>query len=816
MELKGISPEGDAVKATIPEFIEKMQKPMESYSFGHSPTQVIYTDRSTNAQRTVDLQEVAQAAGIRNVSFHFDVKQAKDAGLYEERDIDQSVAYNLERIKTDGQRLQYLKDKGYANPLRNGDDFYTYENGKIYPINNKGGFDLSDFVRMGAHAGRDIGAALGATAAVGGAAVGAVPTLGTSVVAGVAGAAAAGVAGGVTGEAMQRVGDKLLGAEADKYNQNLTGTEEGMALAGDAAMSGIAGAAQPLMALGGAALKTGVIAPALEKLGGEWAAGQAAKLQAQGALARMPQGYMQRFATEEQMSAQAMLNDGMSLLKDKALSAEGMNAVTAEAKALASGAAKPVPDAAEELFFQQGLRQKFESQTIQQAKSAQYDRMFADAQAAAGEADKAAFIEKQKQHAFDFFGKSGLKKDLETIFDAGADIDASRAAQQRVVAGSVQRFASSIGVKLEKSLDGEVVGFESASFKRFADRQFDEVFGHANDVLNSQRASAAFFNRTPDGGLKGVVSKEINASVGALDAAAYSGTLRPAARELVEAIAEHGPGQTDRIRAAAEAFQSLAVDVADNTRVTAKTREAMAAITRSLQKYELGSTDAPAAVNGYYAGLNKLVEVKSIFGVNRGAHTPDVFERVVVGAAELSKTVGDHDASLVRPLIEASHLDQILTGEANANPVFRAMLNPAAREKMDSLQFVREFGAATGKDRLASGTDQQKRLVAAVGGGIIGKMTGMGFAEGAAAGYVSGNALPGNVSQGLKMLGRAGETTKAVLGKSAAASTRFASDVLDRAPGTTAAKAGFGKNLLTTGTEEEGVRRMNNRGTLRP
>lgn len=813
MELRGINPQGDSVSASIKSLAEVNKNEFETYQYGSNPHSVVYTNGMTNQKREVDLQEVAQASGIRNVQFHFDPEQAKSEGLIVPRDIDKGVAYNLERIKTDDLRQKYLAEKGYKNVVQDGDDFYSFENGKMYPINNKDGLDASDLVRLVAHAGRDIGSATAATAAIGGGAVAALPSGGSSVALGVAAAGAAGAVGGTIGEGAQRGFDKLIGADADKYNSQLTGGEEAAAAGKDAAIAGVGGALQPIGAAAVAGAKS-LAAPALEKFGGEWGAMAAAKAQAGSALSRLPQGFMQKFASEEQMSAQAALTDTLDLAGQKAMTAEQVKGATGEAaNMLKSGAQKPPMGEAEQAFYQQGLRQKYTSDTVQAAKQAQVDSIVESTQ---GDMDKSRLAElaaQQQENAKKFFGQAGYKKEMETVLSDMSDADASRAAQQKIVTGQASKFARNIGVKVETDpATGEVLGLDSTTFKNFVDNQRDGIFDLAKEHLDSQRAGAAFMETVPSDMVKGQTVSRIRSVVNDLDPALYKGELKEAGKDLINAVEGHAQGANGDVRNAVERFHSLAIDAAEGKNVNPKSRDAIDAINGAMQRYDVASTSARDAVQGYYAGFNKLMEVKSILGKNRGANTPEAFENMIRGLDQIAQSVGDHESRLIQPLVNATHLDMILTGEARTSQPLRNMLTPMAREHMDALQFIKEFDSGAGKERIATSSNQTKKVLGAVAGGIRAKMAGESVVGGMMEGYALSHLVPNTPMGAGKLLSKAGQKISGAAASLVQKGGSAALEGLDSIPGSTAAKAGFTGNLIAETVEEGAVNKMRRRG----
>lgn len=808
MELRGTNAQGDDVSASIKDLAEINRKDGERVDYGSTPQNVVYTHIGTGKQREVDLKEVAQASGIQNVYFNFDEKTARAQGLIGEREVDPGVAYNLERIKTDDLRKKYLGEKGYGNNvLQDGDDFYTWENGKAYPINNKDGFDASDLIRLAAHAGRDIGSGLAATAAIGGGIVAAGPSGGTSIAGGIAAAGAAGAIGGTIGESAQRSLDNLAGTDAAKYNSQLSPKDSMLSAGKDAVIAGVGGALQPV---GTAAFSAGrsILASAAEKLTGEWGAMAAAKSQASAALTRLPQGFMQKFASEEQMSAQAALTDTLDLAGKKAMTADQVNAATGEAaNMLKSGAQKPIAGEAEEAAVQQGLRQKYTSQTVEAAKAAQSAAATEVAEKTADEATKSGLATKLINNAKKFFGEGADAKDMTIAFSDSSSTEAAYAAQQKVVAREASKFARGAGLKVDiDEASGAALGLEQKSFKEFIGSQRDTVLDTAEEALQKQRTGSIFMDTVPSDLVKGQTVTRLRQVVNNIDPTLYKGEMKAAANDLISAVEQHTQGANGEIRDAVEKFHTMAIDAAE-TKLSPKAKDAIDAVNGAMQRYEIASTTARDAVNGYYQGYNKLLSTKQAYGSNAIIDSPTKTLDMINSLNSTSQAVGDFTKELTRPLVNASYLNNILTGESmkieNTAVVdqARGLLTPSAREQFDALEFVKHFDTSAGKEVVSQASKASGLLGAAIGAGraaMHGDITGM--VTGAIEGYAGGRAA-GILKNVAKPAGQA-----VLKGGSEAL------EYLGRNQSSTFKAAGFLGNIGAESLEEDQINKMRRRG----
>lgn len=766
MELRGVDGNGKAVSASVTDLANKVKRPTEDMQMGSSPTSYVYRDRGTNETREVDLQEVAQASGIANVQFHFDPKAARSKGLIQNAEVDQGVAYNLERIKTDEGRAKYLADMGYSQVLRDGDDYYSIANGKFVPINNKLGLDLSDVVRMGASAGRDVGAAIATTAAVGSGAATGGATL--------AAAGAAGAFGATIGEAAQRGVDKLVGAAADKYNRDLSLSEEATA-AGKTALVGAAqGVAQPLLAAAGVVAKENVVAPLLERgaktFSSDWMAAQAAKTKSSALLARMPGGYMAGFASAEEAAAndaiRSTLNRSGEMLAKKEITGQEALAVANEAKqAVASGAAKPSTEEAiareAEAVAQGSMRSAWQSQALQQAEQNSAKRKVEQqAQAEIDDALRAKNVEFQERARDAFADK---KKELEHIFNPDGDVQTAISSQRSIVADRAGRMARSAGVKLETDpVSNQVIGFESGSLDKFLGKKINEVTDVTQEYVQALRRTDGLLDMAPPDAVRGQTVRQIQSAISGLG---NNPEHKEVAMTLLKEIRDFGVKTTDKgaLTDAMEGVIKAQHAILDDPSTPRSVVRAFQDIFNATEVFDTASAKSRDLARALYQTNNKLAEIKNELRVNGTVFESvekEKFNNILTGLVDLNKVSGDPTATRTRPLFEALHMDHLLRSGPETPSPYRSFLSPDARDKMDVLQYIKDYAPKGRVIDTVSGEDKQARKgTAAVIGGLVSKATGGSFFEGAAAGYASGALLPKHLTGGAKM---AGDAAKAV------------------------------------------------------
>lgn len=687
MEIQGYDSTGSLVRAPVGDLVEKLRRPGEVAQMSPLPHVYSFSDGRGGEARTVDLQEMAQAAGMTSVAYNFDPAAARKAGLIQDREVDSGIAYNLERIERDVDKLDFLKTKGYQNVVRSGDDYYaTTGAGKFEPINNRDGLDWSDVIRMGAHAGRDVAAgvagAYGVAAAVGGGVV-AGPA---GAAAGLAAGAAAGAAGGVAGETAQRLLDKGLGAEADRYNSELGVGDEAARLGRSAGMGALGGATEFGAAVAGPALRAGV-APVTKNFG-EWGAREAAKAQAGWAAARLPGGYMQRFASPEQAVAQDLLNEGIQAVGRKAMTPGELGEVTKEATELAAGAAKPTGDVAQNLAEQQALRQAYESRTITDAATREFEDQARKVEAgrlAKSFADKEEILrEKAMEHY------APRKVELETIFDDAADKQKSIAARDAITDEQINLISREAGVKVEREAGGRVVGLHGPSLGKFIQKEAGEIVETAEATLFDSRGAASFLEQVPDATIKGAVSTQIRQELKALPAE-LAGTLR----STLQSISMHGRPQSGEGVAEAFTASHKALAAAERGKLSGTERVAVENVRTALETYDMAATRAPEVVRSFYTGMRET-----------GAAWPQVMRDAFPDHTETSKmfemlrniAAGTHDPSgqTTSRLGTVLQLDFQLQNPASQSPyIARNLLGDRIASRMRSLDYLytRDFGA---------------------------------------------------------------------------------------------------------------------------
>lgn len=368
-----MSKEGKTVKKSYKEIVDHMTSKNESLSFsgiGSTPTSGRFMNRRTGKTQEIDFRRVAAMNGYKDVQFKLDIESAKKQGFYDkDYEPDNAVAYNVERIKSESGRMKYLQDKGFKNVVNSGDEYYAVVNGKLANITNEEGLDSSDFMRFFAHAGRDVGAIIGvATTGIGAAATG-----GTTL----ALAGAAGAGGAVVGESAQRIGDKLFGADAAKYNEELSFSEEAQEMvktAGVGAIEGVTGqfAGKAIGALGTAATKGASKVAQRFGIAEEATANLALKTESKYLASKLPQGWLSKTGSAEEQTALKLMNEA-SFAK---------NVTTAERKSimeegkgnLALGAAKDtgqlesIEEAQKQLVLRKAYNQQLQMKAEQESK----------------------------------------------------------------------------------------------------------------------------------------------------------------------------------------------------------------------------------------------------------------------------------------------------------------------------------------------------------------------------------------------------------------------------------------------------------------
>lgn len=666
---------------------------------GSAPYEATYQDPERGTTRNVDLRQLAQASGLESVNFKFDRDKAVEQGfMAKEAKVDQGDVYNLERIKSEAGRMQYLTDKGFTGIVKSGEGYYGTKNGSIVPINATVGIGLDDVTRIGAHAGRDVGAAIGATAAVGAG----IATGGLALAAG----AASGAAGGVAGEAVQRLGDKVFGAEADKYNKQLGFAEEAKGVAVDGAVGAASFVGGQAIGRAGAALK-GAAAKGLEAgaekaraLGAnavaEWGEGVAAKAQMSVVEQRLPGGAFSRFSSEENAAAQQLISAG----NQKGITAGTRKEAAQAAEGIIDGSLrKGATASAEEQAMQAQLREGHEQIAKRAAQEAEKAKLTSLVGKTGRDEATVVFEERMKDRAKEVFPQFG--KELDEVFAEKGSKEAADAARGKVESHIVDSFTKATGLKLEKDTAGKPVGIDQDSMRSFVSEKVTQTFGDAEDFIRSAKAKIAPGDVIPDSAIKQEVTSQLNATIGAVkDALPLE--VREQTKKVIAAINKHADNKESRL-ALLDATDALEDSIRKNYgsggvgKNTAD--DALTQLEEQLAKYHASST---SNVDGLEVALNvqkkymslKKMRADGVFDADGG--TAAFMDEMKT----LARVTGDDRASGITQSITALDMESTLRGKASP---FRDLLEPGEREFADAFQFIRHNTIEKGAGEVKKG-----------------------------------------------------------------------------------------------------------------
>lgn len=762
MQISG-QKDGEVHSFNVKEFAEKMVKGRETYRMGNSPTEFIYNNPNNGKERSVNLLEVAQSVGIKNVQFKFNAEAMQKQGFMNtEHEPDNDVAYNIERIKTAKGRANYLRDKGYQDVYQDGDNYFGMKDGMMIPINNEDGLDSTDIVRFVANLGRDVGSAAGVTAAIGGGAVAAPFTGGATLAGGVAVAGVAGAAGGVIGEAAQRGVESVFGIEASKYNSEMTASEEAASAGESALIGGIGGILQPLMAFGGGKI-AGLVGRKLSGSSNEFVKTAATKLEASSLSAKLPQGYMQKYASSEEAAAATEMGKAVAAKGRGDISTEGLGKVTSETEEmLASGVAKKSENEMVEDATQGALEQTWKSKELAKAENEAIRKKTAQANDEALERQISEGVEKAKVSVMDEYGGKSLqmKKAAEVMFDPDSGLDEALIAKNKMINTKLASMKKRFGMKYSEAGDGTVDGIEKASLDKFMMKEVTEIFDNADQYLGSFRHNAPTLEIVPEDGIKKTVIDSLSAEVKNMASPEDSAAVK----SLITAIDGHGVNDSKVIRDAFDNFHNVVKDSESPN---------LSKVVESLESYEMMATKGNAAVKGFYQGQRKRVEMMDLINSADSTWDNDLVRNVVYGMQDLTRATGDLDARWTEKLIDGLHLQSVLTG--NESIGLSELLTPTSRKSYQNFNFISQFDDYLGNERYKAmtATDRASKKALLYGGGVMtGLMRGSGLLESHMYGIMTAQggvnmftkASNSKIIKGMKSLSKKGLATSKKMG----------------------------------------------------
>jgi hypothetical protein len=771
MEIQGVDEKGYIVSAKFSDFAKENTQEGETFGgVGSTPAHARYY--KGDQVREVDLRDLAGQAGLKQVKFNFDLKMAKEQGLVSEQGIDQSVAYNIERIRSDDGRRQYLKDKGMTNTFNNGDDYYQTANGWIKPVNNRDGFDLSDLTRMGAKAGRDLGAAAGAIATgIGAAATGgmAIPFV----------AAASGV-GAAAGEMAQRGVDKLIGAEAAKYNAKMSGSEEIANLSQDVAVGAVTGALGQVASRGlGYVAQKGAkgISNAVARIGNEkateWTAKVASRQEASYLQSTLPGKWLQNAGSAEEARAMELLKGSLQPGKNSDAVMQGV----AEAKTeLALGKAKRTQDVVETGRLE---NQQKELRDFAKARLLEKEAKDAELNAAQLSFDKtlpdreAAYRSDKIQNAKDVF--SGHADDMETIFSPLSDSNQSLMAAAKVEKSVLDNLEKSTKVIINRGDKGRALNIDEASLQDFTtstmNKQADEVGAYAD-----RQAFGAFnFVRAPSEREKEFLGTEVKAAISNIEKVAgqmgdkeAKGILGSLAR-LKNATDGHNDLNTEDTGFIFRKFLGESREYSGLDTLPPSVHESIRNLNNSLFFYAEGFSKNPRALGAAYHAQSKVLDVKDL--LRQEIHQQDGgIEFLVSHLEDMGKVGGDTTGIASSRVASMWHLKSQLDGTPSKA---WSLMNDVDRAQFGALDAVRKADELVPKKPMAAPTEEGLLMglarhgvagaVASLAGSIGGPVAAM-----TTYGMVAGGLKKGAVGKTAKVLGKAGGMTVKSISKTAA------------------------------------------------
>lgn len=711
MELQGLDENGQIVKARFDDFAKDNAQDGEVFAgVGSTPAHIRY--RKGDQFREIDSRELASQAGIKQVQFNFDTKMAKEMNLLQS-DVNSGVAYNLERIRSDVGRREYLVGKGRAGVFNNGDDYFAVENGYVKALNNEDGFDWSDVARLGAKAGRDIGAIAG-VAAVG---AGAAATGGAALVA----VGAAGAGGAAIGEMGQRLFDKAIGADAAKYNAKLSGAEEVVGAATDVG----AGALQAVggqfasKAIGFAGMKAAQGAAQItEKIGSEkaaaWTANVAARRESGYLASQMPGKWLQSAGSAEEAKA-------MSILKESSLpgkSTESIKKGISEAKELTSGKMKVPTDPSKEAtdIDQAQLQQIFKNKTAQQeAQKAEQEAADEFSKSTLAEREE-SFKQDQIQTAKDVF--SGAHGELiDKVFSPTVTQNEAAVAAAKVESSFVKSLSKNTGVKIETDSSGRAIRVDDESLVRFTTKKIEQ---EVDAVASNADKSATFgfdFLRAPTEHEKAFLSGELKNAIGSAEKIAgtmsdkeASGVIGTITR-LKNAIDGHTNLTNEDATHAIRQFIKDSREYASMGNLPPSVHNMLENANNAVFAYATENSKQPMMLDMAYAAQSKVLDMKKL--IRNEIHGQDGgVEFLVKHLNDMSRIGGDPSGEVASEVAGLWHMKLKLSG-GDSSKAF-SLMNDKSRLQYSALDAVKNHGTLVPKKASIDTAPAEESLMSSI------------------------------------------------------------------------------------------------------
>ena len=716
-----------SVKVPYDSLVKNVEESTPGVKFvrmGDSATSAKFRDQQ--GEFDYDLGSLMKESGYQDIKYNVDAKAIRALPNYIDNH-DAGVAYNLERIKEDSLKRQYITNQeregglGYTDAIQDGGDWFGVKDGRYYSLNNKAGLDIVDtMAQLAAHAGSTVGTILGAAAA----GVGATATGGAAL----ATTGALGAAGAVAGEALQRGADKLIGNQAAKYNEQLTGGQEIKAGAEEALGGALGGAGGQLVGAGlgklGIAASKGLAGATTGETQKYWQ-GVAAKKEANYLIQQLPTGSGLASISAEEAQVKDMLKTGASKGKvDSNLVADAKNDLgykisDANQELLAPGSTKQIVNGAneaEEAMWQRSLRQDY----LKKQQQSQQEMI----QKAQKEAEKKGISQaiipelqgQMEQKSLTAYSKN-TKPVLEILNKDGTK-EAHIEAQQKLT----DQFYNSIGKKVEINYDemtGIPKGVDETSLANYKGNMVEQLFKDSNDYAMSLRKNVdlGYWPKNSDPSkLKGTTQGQLTNLLGQTS----SSEVKESINNLISAVGDHSQKNWQLTKQAFDDFYGKVFNKFDS--YSQSDISIMNDAEKSVMNFEkYFSTNGKAAQEF----INAKQRLSGLRAMNKyGSFSSDempflsrLHDLELMSADRLGLTPKTTEIARI------SHANDILNGKIDSP--YRKLLPQEIRDSHDSYYFLTNVMNGQGKASASSASEKSvgvgKQLLA---GGATFMMTG--------------------------------------------------------------------------------------------
>ncbi len=734
---------GEVKNIPYKELVGNVLEPGEEYTgVGSAPTSALVRNKNTQEMYEVDLKEAMRNSGFEGIKFQFDAKEASKNGMLTYGGVDNKDSYNLARLKNSDLQQQYLDNKGYASTFNDGEDWYGVKDGYIHSITNTSELGKVDALKSwGAKQLAGAGSMVGAIAVTTLTGVGAAATGGAALA--VAGAASG--VGAVIGETAQRGIDYLVSPEVAELNSTLSAGEEAKNVGIEAAGGAVGGVLGQYMGKGIAKATVsayGAGAKATTGAAEEWFTKQQTKAHLSYLEQQLPSGFMQKFASSEEASANDLLKTGaFKQASKKEQIADLQNTMGKKVDdslqdSLAPGSTKQVlrsGDEAQEAAFQKQARESYKKQqeTIRQKQQVVEENKMNSSKLSEEK------ITEYSGH-FDDLSRSSFKDNAKHVDNILGE-NVSKADADKAYNTLLKEHTDGLqtdGLKIAKDDKGKITGFDPASMDTFLSNKTQKIYKDTAKYVEEARGEFKYSQR-PDSSVQGTTIDALNKISGTTK----NDELKAQLFNVKEAIRNHNSDNQESTKTIFDNFHKFINNNA--SKLDQSSMDAVISAQNATMLYESKAASNAGAFSQYMHTQSNMTEIvglekSGLFKNNKDYHV-DLL-------SELEHMSGN-SGSITKEISQVFHLNDVLHGKYDSP--FRKNVSAFAKDKNDALAYL-----SIKKDT--------KKEVESTSSGVVAGVTAFGVAKASGAGYIESLLIGREVASGARNQAVSGVLKKAI------------------------------------------------------